>query len=99
MVQLLVPLTVGLLATAGVIATLWQRQRSEQVDRRHRLEYEARVEWWRRFAWAADKTVSEDEDARLLGVSIVSALAESPLLTESERGIVEAVTLEIEGQG
>lgn len=55
-----VTLVVGLLAASGVIGTLWQRQRSEATDRRLRLEYEARAEWWRRFEWAADKSVSGD---------------------------------------
>jgi hypothetical protein len=90
-VQAWVTLAVGVLASAGVIGTLWQRDRSEAQDRRIRLEYEARVEWWRRFQWAAEQSASPDDAAQRLGMAIMDALTDSPLVTASESGILDAV--------
>ncbi|WP_440712385.1 hypothetical protein [Gordonia sp. FQ] len=89
--QAWVALVLGLLTSAGVIGTLWQRQHSERVDREHRLEIESRAEWWRRFQWAAELTISEGTEGRRMGLSVVHVLATSPLLTDSERGIVDTV--------
>lgn len=91
--QAWVALVLGLLTSAGVIGTLWQRQHSERVDREHRLEIESRAEWWRRFQWAAEQSISLNGEGRLLGMTIVQSLTTSPLLTGSERGIVESVLM------
>ncbi|UQE74925.1 hypothetical protein MYK68_19895 [Gordonia sp. PP30] len=91
--QAWVALVLGLLTSAGVIGTLWQRQHSERVDREHRLEIESWAEWWRRFQWAAEQSISLNGEGRLLGMTIVQSLTTSPLLTGSERGIVESVLM------
>ncbi|ALG86290.1 hypothetical protein [Gordonia phthalatica] len=62
--QTWVALVVGLLATAGVVGTLWQRQRSEATDRFHRLQHEARVEWWKRYQWAVEQSDSRSPKAQ-----------------------------------
>ena len=48
-------LVVAILTAGGVLATLWQKQRSEQIDRALKAKHEARVEWWRRFQWGPRK--------------------------------------------
>lgn len=98
--QTWVQLIVGLVASLGIVGTLWQRQHSERVDRVLRLDQEARVEWWRRFQWAAEQSTLDNFEARIQGLMIIEALADSPLLTSSERGIVEAVAgLEVDSGG
>ncbi|MFT3660818.1 MAG: hypothetical protein QM809_05320 [Gordonia sp. (in: high G+C Gram-positive bacteria)] len=85
--QAWVTLMVGLPATIGVVGTLWQRQHSEQIDREHRLEIDSRSEWWRRFQWAAEQSVAQNPEARLLGRRVLRGLLRSSLLTGSEREI------------
>lgn len=91
-----VTLTVGLVATFGVLATLWQRQRSEHLDRRERAgqqaradEQSARAEWWRRWQWAVELAVSGDAAREAVGVETLAALVRSPLVTVSESDMVE----------
>ncbi|MFT3662669.1 MAG: hypothetical protein QM809_15205 [Gordonia sp. (in: high G+C Gram-positive bacteria)] len=95
--------TVGLAATFGVIATLWQRQRSEHLDRRERAservrlreqqarhdEQQARAEWWRRWEWAVELASADDPAREGAGAATMEALADSPLITASELGILE----------
>lgn len=90
--QVWVNLLVGLLASVGLVGTLWQRQLSEHRDRIQRLEQDARIEWWRRFQWAAEQTTQEDRTAQSMGWALIESLVESPLLTASETGIVVAIT-------
>ncbi len=39
-----VVLVVAILTAGGVLATLWQKQRSEQIDRALKAKHEARIE-------------------------------------------------------
>ncbi|MFT3662668.1 MAG: hypothetical protein QM809_15200 [Gordonia sp. (in: high G+C Gram-positive bacteria)] len=91
-----VTLTVGLVASIGVIATLWQRQRSEHLDRvelrrdrARRDEYEARSEWWRRWQWAVEMALADDDARERTGIETLDALVMSSLVTGSELDIVE----------
>lgn len=94
--QVWATVVVGLLATAGVLATLWQRQLSEATDRRHRTEVEARAEWWRRYEFAVGAALSTDLTERDFGVAILDSLTSSPLVTASEAGIIAATSVTVE---
>lgn len=84
------PIVVGVVALAGVLATLWQRQKSEQEDRAHRLQHDARTEWWRRYQWAAEQISQHDNrTAQTNGYAVISALSDDEsLITGSERAIL-----------
>lgn len=91
-----VTLVVGLAATIGVVATLWQRQRSEHLDRvdrrwdrRREDEQQSRSEWWRRWEWAVELALSRDSAREATGIETLEALVLSPLLTPSEFDIIE----------
>ncbi|GAA4398264.1 hypothetical protein GCM10023147_34350 [Tsukamurella soli] len=83
-----VTLIAALFGISGVLTTLWQRQRSEQRDRAHRAEHDARTEWWKRYAWAVETTTRAEPRPEAAGPSTVRALARSPLVTISEMDIV-----------
>lgn len=91
--QYWVMLVVAGLTAAGVLGTLWQRQRSEQIDRALNAEHEARTEWWRRFEWAAEQSLKPDDGAQAFGLGILDALSKSPLVTTSEREILRVVAV------
>lgn len=87
-----VMLIVAVLTAGGVLGTLWQKQRSEHADRALKAEHDARVEWWRRFQWAAEHADGlGNPDSRVTGRTVMVELIRSPLITASERDIVRAV--------
>ena len=90
--QVWVTLVVGVLASVGVVGTLWQRQMSETIDRRLRREWDARAEWWRRYMWAVERAESDDPDVQARGYVMLDVLAGSPLLTPSELDILVAMS-------
>lgn len=87
----LATLVVGMVGIVGVLATLWQRTRSEEQDRAHRTRHDVRTEWWRRYQWAAEQVnQSENFRAQEFGKAVMSALADE-VVTDSEDGILRAV--------
>ncbi|WP_336671146.1 hypothetical protein [Tsukamurella sp. USMM236] len=85
-------LVVAILTAGGVLATLWQKQRSEQIDCALKAKHEARVEWWRRFQWAAEHAAGlGNVESRVTGRIVMTELIRSPLITASERDIARAV--------
>ncbi|KXP01019.1 hypothetical protein [Tsukamurella pseudospumae] len=88
-----VMLIVAGLTAVGVVGTLWQRQRSEQMDRLLKAEHEARTEWWKRFEWAAEQSLKSDDIGQAFGLRILDALSVSPLVTTSEREILRVVAI------
>lgn len=98
-VALIVAVVGGGFGLTGVIVTLRQRTKSEEKDRAaaerdraHRAEHDARTEWWRRYQWATEQANDQENPrAQIVGLQIIEALTDSPLVTSSERGIIEAV--------
>lgn len=87
-------LIVGILAVVGVLATLWQRQRSEQKDRAHRIRNDDRAEWWKRCQWAIEQATNPPTDeANRIGFAVLTSLSRSPLVGDSERDIIRAVAI------
>lgn len=89
--QVWVTLVVGMFASAGVVGTLWQRQKSEAEDRALRREQDARAEWWRRYLWAVERAESDDPNVRSRGLVLLDVLAGSPLATASEADVLAAM--------
>ena len=78
--QAWVTLVVGLIATAGVLAT-WQQKNT--ADRRS--------EWWRRVTWAFERTFSTDDAQATLGWKVLNTLLQSKLATRGDSDIVQAI--------
>ncbi|MEZ5211844.1 hypothetical protein MYK68_08665 [Gordonia sp. PP30] len=92
--QVWVTLILGVSATAGVLATLWQRQRSEERDRAQRAEYDSRSEWWKRYEWAVEQAYATDDRGRqLLGLDVLTELLDSSLATRSEWGVIRVLVM------
>ncbi|MFT4087711.1 MAG: hypothetical protein QM658_11285 [Gordonia sp. (in: high G+C Gram-positive bacteria)] len=84
MTQPWVTLVVGLVAAFGVIATLFQKHRADN-----------RREWWARFAWAIDATYSTNPHQRRDGWRVITILAQSNLITKSERPLIAELIMNI----
>ena len=83
-------LIVGVVAIVGVLVTWHQKNIADR-----------RSEWWRRTAWAFERSLSDDEAEAELGWKLLTSLVESRLATNSDsdvmRVIAEHVTLDEDG--
>lgn len=73
-------LVVGIVGIAGVLVTLYQRDRADR-----------RSEWWRRATWAVERTFSEIEEEAATGFAVLAVLVQSDLITATEREMVAAL--------
>jgi hypothetical protein len=78
--QAWVTLTVSGLAAIGVIVTWQQKNRADR-----------RSEWWRRTAWAFERTFSNDDGQAGLGWKMLETLVESTLSTRDDSDIVQVI--------
>lgn len=78
--QAWVTLIVGLVATLGVVVT-W-RQKND-ADRRS--------EWWRRTAWAFERSLSDNATEAELGWKVLGTLVESKLATKADSDVVQVI--------
>jgi hypothetical protein len=72
----------------GVLATLWQKHRSELRAQREQREQWARAEWWARVQWGMEQVRDNDPIARRSGLLILRGMATSDLATTHEREII-----------
>ncbi|MEB3052326.1 hypothetical protein KV112_21780 [Mycolicibacter sp. MYC123] len=75
-----VTLIVGGLATVGVIVTWQQKNRADR-----------RSEWWRRTAWAFERTFAGSNSQISLGWSLLATLMRSKLATVDDVDIVQVI--------
>jgi hypothetical protein len=75
-----VTLIVGSLAAIGVIITWQQKTKADK-----------RSEWWRRTAWAFERTFSVDDAEAKLGWKVLGTLVGSKLATKDESDIVQVM--------
>lgn len=73
-------LIVGLTATVGVLVT-WQQKNI--ADRRS--------EWWRRTAWAFERSLSDDTVEVELGWKVLDGLLKSKLATKGDSDVVQVI--------
>lgn len=59
---------------------------------RHQREAARKQQWWERAHWALDLTLQDDLEARLVGLNVLDALAESGYAAEHEIELVLAAT-------
>jgi len=78
--QAWVTLVVSGLAAVGVIVTWRQKNRADR-----------RSEWWRRSAWAFERSFSENENQRRLGWQLLDVLVISTLTTRDDSDIVQVI--------
>jgi hypothetical protein len=77
--QAWVTLVLGLIGFGGVIAGIVQRTQADK-----------RAEWWRRATWAVDHTLSDDEDAQIIGFDVLGKLQASHLISRQDRDLFMA---------
>ena len=78
--QAWVTLIVGGVATIGVIVTWQQKNRADR-----------RSEWWRRTAWAFERTFSDDDSQAELGWKVLYTLVQSTLATADDSDIMQVI--------
>jgi hypothetical protein len=78
--QAWVTLIVGLAAILGVLVT-WRQKNT--ADRRS--------EWWRRTAWAFERSLSDNNVEAELGWKVLDALLRSTLVTNSDSDVVQVI--------
>ena len=78
--QAWVTLIVGGAAIIGVIITWQQKNRADR-----------RSEWWRRTAWAFERTFNEDDGQAQLGWKMLDKLLKSTLATKDDSDIVQVI--------
>lgn len=78
--QAWVTLVVGIAATAGVLVT-WQQKNT--ADRRS--------EWWRRTAWAFERSLGDNNVEAELGWKVLGTLVESRLATKGDSEVVQVI--------
>ena len=70
----------GTLAAIGVIVTWQQKTRADK-----------RSEWWRRTAWACERTFSSKDAEATLGWQVLPSLVSSTLATTDDSQIVQII--------
>lgn len=77
------PYFVALIALAGTVAVLVQKQRSD-----------TREHWWQRFSWALERVLDPDDAAsQNLGLSFMEALVDDKMTPKKDQQIVARVIL------
>lgn len=71
---------IGLVATGGVLITWGQKNTADR-----------RSEWWRRTAWAYERTFSDDAAQQELGWKLINVLIGSKLATTGDSDIVQVI--------
>lgn len=72
--QAWITLIVGVLAVAGVMATVSQHTRADN-----------RAQSWSRITWCLDHTVSDDDDEAALGWKVFGTVATTPFIAKTDR--------------
>jgi hypothetical protein len=75
-----VTLVVGLAATIGVLVT-WRQKNT--ADRRS--------EWWRRTAWAFERSLSQNKLEAELGWKVLATLVASELATKTDSDVIQVI--------
>jgi hypothetical protein len=78
--QAWVTLFVGLAATVGVLVTWRQKNDSDR-----------RSEWWRRAAWAFERSLSDSDAEAELGWKVLGTLVQPKLVTKSDFGVLRVI--------
>lgn len=79
--QAWITLIVGVLAVAGVMATVNQRTRADN-----------RAQSWSRITWCLDHTVSDNDDEAALGWDVFRTVATTPFIAKTDRRTLQAIS-------
>lgn len=79
--QAWVRLIVSGLVAVGVIVTWRQKNRADR-----------RSEWWRRSAWAFERTFRDDDNQRRLGWKMLDTLLRSTLATRDDSDSIQVIS-------
>ncbi|MBY6569048.1 hypothetical protein HQ343_20995 [Rhodococcus sp. BP-154] len=78
--QAWITLIVGVLAVAGVMATVSQRTRADN-----------RAQSWQRITWCLERTLSDNSDEAELGWKVFSTVATTPFIAKTDRRTLRAI--------
>jgi hypothetical protein len=84
-----IALSIATLVVTLVTATLVWRGATTATDQRETAA--RREEWWRRFQWATDLAIDEDEAQRRVGLTVMESQLESSLAGADEKELAIAV--------
>jgi len=70
--------------TKSDAAALEQKREADRNALEQKTAADSRAEWWRRAQWALEHALSEDEDAKALGLATLEVLAHSELARREE---------------
>lgn len=72
---------------AAAVVTVRQKTRSDN-----------RAEWWRRYTWATEQSFSKEPHESLVGWVNLDILLKSPLVTGTEREVIQTLSTKTEGK-
>jgi hypothetical protein len=78
-------LAIGLLTAGGaLLGVRWSAKVNDRANLQHRRE-----EWWRRFVWAANLALDESQVKRVVGLKLLTKLAQSDLAQQDECQLID----------
>jgi|SRR6476469_2149460 len=87
--QIGLPILVGLLTAGGAYLGVRHATRGNDRATEQRELAARREEWWRRFIWAADLALDEDPVNRVVGLKLLTKLAQSDLAQRDEAQLLD----------
>ena len=81
-----------IVAIVGFIGVGWTIYLNAKAIEQKRTS-DNRAEWFRRYTWAADKTLEEGQEARALGWENLTILVTSALITDTEADIILTIAI------
>lgn len=81
----------GLVAIANLIATLIDGN----VSRKKINDLARREQWWTRWSWTIEKSLSKDAQDRFMGQAMMDALVDQAWLTEDDKRMALAIATAI----
>ncbi|WP_037140551.1 hypothetical protein [Rhodococcoides fascians] len=78
--QAWITLIVGVLAVAGVMATVSQRTRADN-----------RAQSWQRITWCLERTVSDNDDEATLGWEVFGTVSRTPFIARTDRDTLQTI--------
>lgn len=77
-------IVVGGLAFVGAMAGLIQKQRADRHDA-----------WWKRAQWAIDKSLSDDDQTRRVGLDAMLVLAQDRTATSADLDVLDTALVRV----
>lgn len=87
------------MAVIGAGIAAWIAWQNSQRDRQQRQEADDRDQWWSRFVWACEASVSGEPGRSEVGISVLSKLLDAPWATPEDNELALDIAAEIANSG